>query len=62
MKIFVTGHRGYLGSEFLKKYSGEFEVVGYDLEDGEMRIEQTRALKVKICPPVSRHKPFRGRK
>jgi len=35
MKILVTGHKGYLGSEFVKKYGNDFELVGYDLKDGD---------------------------
>lgn len=34
MKIFVTGHKGYLGSEFVKRYGQSYEIVGYDLKDG----------------------------
>jgi len=34
MKILVTGHKGYLGSEFIKRYGGNFDVVGYDVKDG----------------------------
>lgn len=35
MKIFITGYKGYLGSEFVKKYKKIYEVVGYDHKDGE---------------------------
>ena len=35
MKIFVTGHKGYLGSGFVKAYKKDYEVVGYDHKDGE---------------------------
>src|SRR3989338_296517 len=35
MKILVTGHKGYLGREFVKKYGNDFELVGYDLKDGD---------------------------
>lgn len=35
MKVFVTGHKGYLGSEFVNKYGKEYKIVGYDLKDGE---------------------------
>ncbi len=35
MKILLTGHKGYLGSEFLKRYEKDYEVVGYDLKDGD---------------------------
>lgn len=35
MKIFITGHKGRLGSAFIKKYVQDYEIVGYDREDGE---------------------------
>jgi len=34
MKILLTGDRGYLGSEFVKKYGNDYEIVGYDIVDG----------------------------
>jgi len=30
MKILLTGDKGYLGSEFVKKYGDTYEIVGYD--------------------------------
>lgn len=35
MKIFISGHKGYLGSEFVKKYANDHEIIGYDHKDGE---------------------------
>lgn len=35
MKILVTGHKGYLGSEFVKKYGKDYEIVGYDHKVGD---------------------------
>lgn len=35
MKIFITGHKGFLGSEFIKRYGQNYEIVGYDREDGD---------------------------
>lgn len=35
MKIFITGDKGYLGSEFIKRYGNDYEIVGYDLKDNE---------------------------
>lgn len=35
MRILVTGHKGYLGSEFVKKYANDYDIVGYDHKDGE---------------------------
>ena len=34
MKIFITGYVGYLGSEFVKKYGKDFDIVGYDIKEG----------------------------
>ena len=34
MKILVTGDKGFLGSEFVKRYGSEYDIVGYDLKDG----------------------------
>ncbi len=35
MKIFVTGYKGYLGSEFVKRYRNDYEIIGYDHKDNE---------------------------
>lgn len=35
MKIFVTGYKGFLGSEFIKRYGQEYEIVGFDHKDGD---------------------------
>ena len=35
MKILLTGHKGYLGSRFLDKHASDYEIVGYDLVDGD---------------------------
>lgn len=35
MKIFVTGHKGYLGSAFVEKYQKDYSVVGFDRKDNE---------------------------
>lgn len=34
MKILLTGDKGFLGSAFTKKYSEEYETIGYDIKDG----------------------------
>jgi nucleoside-diphosphate-sugar epimerase len=53
MKILVTGHRGYLGSEFVKKYGEEFEIVGYDIKDGEDLLDYEKLLsKVNGCEQI----------
>jgi nucleoside-diphosphate-sugar epimerase len=33
MKILVTGDKGLLGSEFVKRFANDFEIVGYDIKD-----------------------------
>jgi len=35
MKILLTGHKGYLGSRFYEKHSTDYEIVGYDLVEGD---------------------------
>src|SRR5947209_15493583 len=53
MKIFITGHKGNLGSEFTKRYGGTYEIVGYDLKDGEDLLDYERVLeKMRGCEQV----------
>lgn len=47
MKILVTGHKGYLGSEFIKRYGQDYKIVGYDHKDGEELLDY-KALKRKM--------------
>jgi nucleoside-diphosphate-sugar epimerase len=35
MKILLTGHQGYLGSRFVNKYGRDYEIIGYDIIDGD---------------------------
>lgn len=35
MKIMVTGHRGYIGSRFVEAVKDKYEIVGYDLVEGD---------------------------
>lgn len=35
MKIFITGYKGFLGSGFVERYGKDYEIVGFDLKDGE---------------------------
>ncbi|WP_455626540.1 hypothetical protein, partial [Parabacteroides sp.] len=35
MKIMLTGHRGYIGSRFVETFGDKYEIVGYDLLDGD---------------------------
>jgi len=46
MKILVTGHKGFLGSEFLEKYRNDYEIVGYDLQDGDELLDYDRLQQV----------------
>lgn len=53
MKIFVTGHKGFLGSEFVKKYGQEYEIVGYDRKDGDELLNyETLKNKIQGCQQV----------
>lgn len=45
MKILVTGDKGYLGSEFVKRYGTDYEIVGYDLVDGFDLLDYDALLK-----------------
>lgn len=33
-KILLTGHLGYLGQQFLQRYGNDYEIVGYDVKEG----------------------------
>lgn len=44
MKVFVTGHKGYLGSGFLKRFGDEYEVVGYDKKDQKELMDYERLV------------------
>lgn len=35
IKILLTGHLGYLGQQFLQRYSQNYEIVGYDTKEGD---------------------------
>lgn len=53
MKILLTGDKGYLGSEFVKKYGSDYEIVGYDLQDGlDLLNYETLSDKIKGCDQV----------
>lgn len=45
MKIFVTGHKGFLGNEFVKRYDKDYEIVGYDLKDGDELLDDKNLIK-----------------
>ncbi|MEK7556695.1 MAG: NAD(P)-dependent oxidoreductase [Patescibacteria group bacterium] len=53
MKILITGHQGYLGSEFIKRYGSSYDVVGYDQKDGDELLNHDNvAHKMKGCEQV----------
>lgn len=53
MMIFITGHLGYLGSEFIKRYGSAYQIVGYDLQDGEdLLVYANLRKKIKGCEQV----------
>lgn len=45
MKIFLTGHLGYLGSGFVKRYGSSYEIVGYDLKEGNNLLDYDKLKK-----------------
>lgn len=45
MKILVTGHKGFLGSAFVEKYKNDYEIVGFDLQDGEDLLDYDSLVK-----------------
>lgn len=47
MKIFVTGHKGYLGNAFITRFGKEYKIVGYDKVDGDNILDFER-LKEKM--------------
>lgn len=53
MKILVTGDKGYLGSEFVQRYSSEYEIMGYDILDGlDLADRETLREKMTRCEMV----------
>jgi nucleoside-diphosphate-sugar epimerase len=42
MKIFITGSSGYIGSELVKRLSGRYEIVKYDLVNGQDILDYTK--------------------
>lgn len=53
MKIFVTGDKGYLGTEFVKKYGGDYEIVGFDHKDGDELLDyDSLQKKIQDCEQV----------
>ncbi|MDD5148039.1 MAG: NAD(P)-dependent oxidoreductase [Candidatus ainarchaeum sp.] len=41
MRIMLTGSSGYLGKEFIKKYGNLYDIVEYDLNNGEDILDYT---------------------
>lgn len=53
MKILITGDKGYLGSELIKRYGSDFEIVGYDRKDGlDLLDYQTLSERMQECEQV----------
>lgn len=66
MKILVTGHKGYLGGEFVKRYGNSFEIVGYDHKENEELLDyDSLKNKMRGCQQVVHlaaiPKPVEGR-
>ncbi len=53
MKILLTGDKGYLGGEFIKRYGKVYDILGYDLKDGlDILDYNTLSRKMKGCEQV----------
>ncbi len=53
MKIFVTGHKGFLGGSFVEKYGKEYEIIGFDRKDGEELLDYDKLVrKMQGCEQV----------
>jgi nucleoside-diphosphate-sugar epimerase len=66
MKILITGHKGYLGSEFIKRFGDTYEIVGYDLQDGDdilnsETLEQRMAGCKQVIHLAAISKPIEGK-
>lgn len=45
MKILLTGNKGYLGSEFIKRYEKDYDIVGYDLKERDNLLDYNNLKK-----------------
>jgi dTDP-glucose 4,6-dehydratase/UDP-glucose 4-epimerase len=45
MKVLITGHKGFIGSH-LVKYLSDYEVIGYDLKDGDDVLDLKKLKKI----------------
>lgn len=53
MKVFVTGHKGYFGSEFIKQYGNSYNIIGFDHKDGDEILDYPSLVgKMKGCDQV----------
>lgn len=53
MKILVTGSKGFLGSAFVKKYKNDYEIIEFDLKDGDDLLDYTKlSERMKGCTQV----------
>lgn len=53
MKVLITGHRGFLGREFLERYGSQYNVVGYDHKDGDELLDYDNLQeRMKDCDQV----------
>lgn len=43
-KVLVTGDKGFLGSEFLKRFGSTYDIVGFDSKDGHELLDYQKLL------------------
>lgn len=65
-RILLTGSEGFLGTEFTKRYSGDFEIIGYDLQSGSNLLDYEALVKAaegcdQIVHLAAIPKPVEGR-
>lgn len=65
-RILITGHKGKLGSAFVEKYKNDFEIVGYDIADGDdlldyEKLKQTMAGCSQVVHLAAIPRPVEGK-
>lgn len=53
MKILLTGYKGYLGSEFVKRFEDSYEIIDFDQKDGDELLDYPNLeTKIQGCERV----------